>query len=64
VARDLPVYGPFSVAVGGATGYHWAITPLVVPTVRLGAGFNLSALPRIRNVNDGYVLHLSVERKF
>lgn len=60
VGRQLQLYGPVTVVVGGITGYDRApVVPMLVPSVRLSEHFRLSVLPPVWGMST--TLHLSVE---
>ena len=56
-------YGPWRLQAGAITGYRRAaVLPLIAPSVSLGYGFRLTALPPFGSQGSA-VLHLSFETK-
>lgn len=56
-------YGPFRLQAGAITGYARSLVfPMVAPSVALGAGFRLAALPKIERGGSA-VIHLMWETK-
>ena len=54
-------YGPWRLQVGAITGYERsAVLPMVVPSVALGYGFRLTALPKVGR-DGSAVIHLMLE---
>ena len=57
----------FALTVGGITGYdRWPVTPLVVPSVRIGddeLALRVSFVPKVEKSGTNAV-HFSVEHKF
>ena len=55
--------GPWRLQVGAITGYERrAVLPLIVPSVAVGYGFRLAALPKVER-SGASVIHLSWETK-
>ncbi len=55
-------YGVFRLQAGAITGYRHTIMPMLAPSVSLGHGFRLTALPKI-GTQGANVLHLTWETK-
>ena len=61
-------YRALGLTVGGATGYQYALQPLLVPSLRLfnheGVSARLAYIPRVEKHIESNVLHLTVEYSF
>ncbi|MCI4427663.1 MAG: hypothetical protein JHC40_00700 [Burkholderiales bacterium] len=61
-------YRALGLTVGGATGYQYAVQPLLVPSLRLfsneGFSARLAFIPRVEKRIESNVLHLTVEYSF
>ena len=55
-------YGRFRIQAGAITGYQGKVLPMLAPSVHLGEGFRLTALPPFGSQGSA-VLHLSFETK-
>ena len=56
-------YGPWRLQVGAITGYERsAVLPMAVPSVALGHGFRLAALPKVER-DGSAAIHLMWETK-
>ena len=55
-------YGRFRIQAGAITGYQGKVLPMLAPSVHLGGGFRLTALPPFGSQGSA-VLHLSFETK-
>ena len=56
-------YGPWRLQAGAITGYERStVLPMVVPSVALGYGFRLTALPKVER-DGSAVIHLMYEMK-
>ena len=63
--RSPHPYGDWGLTLGAATGYDTpgGVTPMVVPSVRLGP-VRLAVFPKVQRRNQTAAVHLSVEYRF
>lgn len=66
IAKEFKWSSSFSIYVGGVTGYHQKVMPLVLPTYTVSLSkvdLKLGILPNVKGVTDSTVLHMVVQYK-